>query len=106
MAESFFAERRRHLRICLPFPATVEGLNEEGAPFQFDTLLDDLSAGGLYLRVVEHVKKDNELSVTARLSTVTNRGVVVRLTGKVLRVEPKPGGAFGVAMRIEERLFI
>ena len=103
MATPDTADRRQHLRIALPFPATVEGVNDGGRPFECATVTDDLSAGGVYLRVAERVREASEITVTARLSVATKRGMVVRLKGKVLRVEPKPGGAYGVAVRVEDR---
>ena len=103
MTTSRLPERRQHLRVALPFPSTVEGVNDEGEPFEAATVTDDLSAGGAYLRVDEPVREGSDVTVTARLSVVTTRGVVVRLRGKVLRVEPKPGGAYGVAVRVEDR---
>jgi hypothetical protein len=106
MAEFKSGERRQHPRVCLPFPATVEGVNEEGVAFHADTILDDLSVGGLYLRVVERVRENSELSIETRLSTVADRGIVLSLKGRVLRVDPKPGGAYGVAMLIEERHYL
>ena len=103
MSSSHDPERRRHPRVCLPFPASVEGVDEGGKPFRAETALDDLSAGGVYLRLAERVLPDAVLTVTARFSMVPSRGIVVRLTGRVLRVEPKPGGAFGVAVLAEGR---
>jgi hypothetical protein len=103
MSLTYGSERRRHVRIYSPFPAVVDGLNEEGKTFRVSTVLDDISAGGLYMRLMERVREGAEVSVTVRLSAVTDRGMVVRLKGDVLRAERKPGGALGVAMRIEDR---
>ena len=97
------AERRRNLRIRLPFPATVAGQTAGGRAFQVDTVLDDLSVGGVYLRLVESVPLGAGVSITTRFSPVTDGGLVVRLQGKVVRVEPKPGGAFGVAVAVEAK---
>ena len=102
MTSTHSAERRRHLRIALPFPAAVVGVNDEGRPFECRTVTDDLSAGGVYLRVAERVREGAEVSVTARLSVSTDRGMVVRLRGRVLRAEGKPGGAYGLAVQVEE----
>ena len=43
------------------------------------------------------------MAVTARFSSVPGRGIAVRMTGKALRVEPRPGGAFRVAVLAEDR---
>ena len=103
MSDSHDPERRRHPRVHLPFPASVEGVDDGGEPFRVETALDDLSAGGVYLRLHKRVRPGAVLTVTARFSRVPGRGIVVRMTGKALRVEPKPGGAFGVAVLAEER---
>lgn len=78
-------------------------MSDAGEPFHVQTVLDDMSAGGIYLRMIDRVAEGAELSVTARFSVVTNKGLVVRLEGKVVRVEPRPGGAFGVAVAVERR---
>jgi hypothetical protein len=96
-------ERRRDRRFRLPFPASVEGLNDAGEPFRAETVLEDMSAGGVYLRLTDRVAEGAGLTVTARFSVVTMKGLVVRLEGKVVRVEPKPGGEFGVAVAVERR---
>ena len=98
-----FAERRRHVRVALPFPATVEGTNDEGHSFESNTVTDDMSAGGVYLRMAQRVPEGSKMTVTAKLSVVPGRGMMVRLQGKVLRVEEKPGRAYGVAIELDER---
>ena len=36
-------ERRSKPRIYIPFPATVQGVDESGNPFEVDTVIDNLS---------------------------------------------------------------
>ena len=91
------------MRVHLPFPASVEGVNDGGEPFRVDTVLDDISVGGVYLRLTERVSPEAVLMIKARFSVVTNRGLVVGMMGKVLRVEPKPGGVLGVAVAVEQK---
>jgi hypothetical protein len=105
MAELYNDERRRHPRIYVPFPATVEGTNSEGATFQFSTKLDDLGARGLRLRVTEKVKVSSEMKVTVKLSVIKDFSGEVTINGKVIRVVVKPGGAYEVAMKIEKHQF-
>src|SRR5262245_29330904 len=57
------AERRRHPRLRKPFPATVRGVDAYGESFEADTVLDNLSAGGLYLRLGRCVKQKTKLFV-------------------------------------------
>jgi hypothetical protein len=103
LSTSHIPERRRHPRICLPFPAAVVGQTDGGEAFRAETVLDDLSVGGVYLRLLEGVPLGACVSITARFSVVTDRGLVARLEGKVVRVDPKPGGVFGVAVAVEDR---
>ncbi len=42
-------ERRKTRRIYEPFTATVGGVDDSGTPFDFQTVLDNISSGGLYL---------------------------------------------------------
>jgi hypothetical protein len=103
LSTAHFPERRRHPRVHLPFPASVEGVSDAGESFRVQTILDDMSVDGIYLRLTDRVAEGAEVCVTARFSVVADKGLVVRLVGKVVRVEPKPGGAFGVAMEVEKR---
>ena len=84
-----------------------EDINREA--FEVSTVVDNFSAGGLYLRLVQHVKEGAKMNITARLSTssvVENPGPIVLLHSKVLRVEPKPGGIYGLALTIMRRRFL
>lgn len=42
-----FRERRLRPRIGLPFAVTVRGVDVKGQPLDIDTVLDNLSVGGL-----------------------------------------------------------
>ena len=94
-------ERRSKPRIYIPFPATVQGVDDSGDPFEVDTVIDNLSGNSLYLRLTSSVKQGARLSIIIRLSTSTaDKASVPRmmLNGEVLRAEQKPGGACGIAV--------
>ena len=94
------AERRAKPRIQTPFPVSVRGVDADGEAFEVSTILDNLSAGGLYLRLVRRVEPGAEVSMEIRLSTAPARGALRAVThGVVLRVEPRFGGACGAAVR-------
>lgn len=102
-------ERRRAERIFIPFPAVVEGVDEDGEKFKVDTVLDNLSKGGLYLRMIPCVPKGSRLSVVFRLSgsvDAEQTSPKVAIAGEVLRVDKKDGGACGVAVRYKPARFI
>jgi hypothetical protein len=65
-----------------------------------DTWLDNLSGGGMFVRIPRRVKHGARLSVGIRFSEAGTSGRVPRVAGRgvVLRVEPTPDGLFGVAL--------
>lgn len=107
MANTAF-ERRRKVRIFLPFPAVVEGVNTSGEHFKSDTVLDNLSKDGLYLRIFPCVAQGSEINVVFSLGTsaVEASSPRVSIKGIVLRVEERPGGACGVAIQFKSPRFI
>lgn len=109
MAASITAKRRREDRIQTPFPAIVRGIDTNCEAFEVNTVIDNFSANGLYLRLAQRVEEGAKMSITARLSTASaekSSGPVVLLRSKVLRVEPKPGGIYGLALAIIHRRFL
>jgi hypothetical protein len=102
-------ERRGAPRIETPFPATVRSIDVDDQPFEAHTVLDNLSSSGLYLRLAWRVRQGTRLFVVVRLSAVPNVGdctAGVALHGMVLRMEPRPGGVFGTAIRLTRHRFI
>ena len=94
-------ERRDKLRISVPFHAKVKGLDLTGNEFIVETVLDNISADGLYMRIVPSVEIGANLSIDVGLHTtshVTEDSPRFSLDGVVLRTEEKPGGAYGVAV--------
>ena len=62
------ADRRRHPRLYTPFPATLRGKDASGESFEVNAVLDNISAGGLYVRLERCVKRGTRLFVIVRLS--------------------------------------
>lgn len=103
------AERRRRPRIHTPFPATVRGSDAGGRVFRSRTTIDNISDGGLYLRLMPCLQPGTKLSVLIQISNAQTPGETtlrLRLDGEVLRIEPKPGGACGIAMVISHKRFV
>jgi len=95
-------EQRKQPRIYEPFPAKVAGKGREGDPFEAETLLDDLSTGGLYMRLDRHIGTGAKLFVELRLAPAPSRenvGQRVAAECVVLRSEPQPDGRCGLAVR-------
>lgn len=102
-------DRRSKERVYIPFPATVEGVDINGAEFKVDTVLDNLSREGLYLRMIPCVDIGTKLSIIFSLSSATSMDGStprVALRGEVLRSEQKPGGICGIAVKINPVRFL
>ena len=95
-------ERREKARVCEHVPARVQGADPTGNPFEIDTLLDNLSASGLYMHMAQKVQQGDKLSIRIKLppvADVTSPGLDVSTEGEVLRVDPLESDSFGVAVR-------
>jgi|RhiMetdeSRZDD1v2_1073273.scaffolds.fasta_scaffold2029284_2 hypothetical protein len=102
-------ERRSFPRIETPLPALVRSVTVDDQWFEAHTVLDNFSSGGVYLRLVQPVAQGQRLFVLIRLSTDLNAsasGGYIALHGLALRVEQRPGRAFGTAIKITHHRFI
>ena len=98
-----YLERRSKPRVSVPFWVTVQGTDVEGVHFEVTTILDNLSAGGLYLRLARAVRVGARLLVTVHLSgredvLPAERGLDLEVYGPVARVDSVAGGSYGVAV--------
>ena len=110
-------ERRREPRISAPFPVSVCNRRQDGELI-FDTLLDNLSARGLYFHVpgalCEHaaalVRLGVELLFIVKMPPVGAAAPepVARLAlrGIVQRLERQPDGVYGVGVRVKQHRFL
>ena len=99
-------ERRFDPRVSQPFPARLWGVDVEGRAIKEDTVLENFSAGGLYLRIVRRVQAGASVFVAARLSTGPPVGIpALRLIarGVVVRTEMQTDGTCGVAVKFSRR---
>ena len=100
-------ERRVSARIDAPYPMRVSSVDSEGQKFKEDALLENLSGGGLYVRLRRKLVVGLSVSVAVRLSTVPARELpAVRLAarGIVSRVEPAHvDGRCGTAIEFQHR---
>jgi hypothetical protein len=103
------AERRRQLRISVPFPIAVRGFSPEGERVQFETEMDNLSTGGLYLRTRNAIQDWNRLTVVMRLAMTKDAETpapIVVARGEILRMEPGCGDDTGFAVALKARRFV
>ena len=95
-------ERRNKPRMSNPFRATVRGTDAFGKRFEADTVVDNLSTGGLYLRLAEIVKPRTKMQVIIWLSEAGR----ILVNGEVLRVELQTDRRVGVAMAFKSHRFL
>ena len=98
-----YAERRSRPRVSVPFRATVQGTDVDGVYFELTTVLDNLGAGGLYLRLTREVRLGSKLLVNVHIYghgdvLPAESGLGLEVYGPVARVDLVPGGSYGVAV--------
>jgi len=101
-------ERRRKPRICVPFHVRVSGVNRQGEEFNIETVLDNVSGEGLYLRMLPSVVEGTKLLIALKLDTESFMGPTLPraiVEGVVLRTEAKSGGVCGIAVRFDRVRF-
>lgn len=107
--DSELIERRSVPRIMTPFPATLRGVNQAGDRFRIDTVLDNFSAAGLFLRLVLPLEPGTTLFVVVRFTvapatSLAAPGVAARAV--VVWVAPQPDGAWGLALKFTRQRFL
>jgi hypothetical protein len=103
------AERRGVLRIELPLPALVRGMDASGDRFELQTVLDTLSAFDLSLRLARPVLPGTRLFVVIRLSLAPAPAVPaarVALRGVVRCVAPQLDGRNHVGIVFQHHRFL
>ena len=104
------AERRRKPRIKGPFPVVVTGVDSAGETFEVSTVVDDISAGGLYLRLRQRFEPGATFFLVASLSAPGGSSGKdaprLALHCVVLRAELMQGGACGAAVAISNYRFL
>ncbi|SRR2546426_887441 len=102
-------ERRQHPRLSEPFPVLVRGVDAGGEAFESNTVLDDFSAGGLYVRLRWRVEPGARLFAVVRIAFAldpTVAGPCVAVHGRVGRVERQLEGRWGVGVEFTHHRFL
>ena len=102
-------ERRIKPRIFEHFKATVHGMNADGEPFTDETVLENISATGLYVRLSQPVELGAELLVVSRLANPANgrtSGPLLAISGNVIRLDEADGATCGVAVEFTFTRFL
>lgn len=96
MASNEMVERRFKPRIEGPIPAQVRSTDAGGAPFEIQTMLDNLSVGGFHMRLTRQLEA--AVSVSALICFT---GMNIEAEGVVKRIEPQPDGSFGFGVEFK-----
>jgi hypothetical protein len=102
-------ERRGKPRVATPFPATVRGVNASGEAFETNTHLNDLSGGGLNLRLPQPVNQGAKLFIIMWLGPSPGRDAEtprLAVRARVVRIEPESNGAYGAALAVTSYRFL
>ena len=102
-------ERRRMERLFDPFPVKLRGVDAEGQGFEVNTVIKNIGAGGLYVQLSKRVETGSRLFSVTRFSTAAlevQRGPLIAMSGRVVRVDPQPDGSFGLAVEFTSSRFL
>ena len=103
------ADRRSKPRIYASFCVKVRGRAMNGERFETETTIDNLSAGGLYMRIGRLVAPRAKLFFIIRLSTdPVDRASAARIAvrGMVKRAEVQFDGSCGLAIVFTQHRFL
>ena len=106
--DSSNVERRSRTRLQERFPVTVRTVNRKRESFKTDTMIENLSSRGLYLKLPYDVEQGSRLFALLLLSPLASGGSSSRvaLRGVVTRSDPQPDGTYGVAVAIKRHRFV
>jgi hypothetical protein len=91
-------EKRRSPRVQGSFPVRLRGFDESGLKFGASSLVDNISSGGLYLQLSRPVAAGSRLFAVVGIAS----GARIAAKGDVTRVERRPHGLCGVAVRFTQ----
>jgi len=88
-------DMRKSARVYGSFPVRMRGFDVYGRAFRANSLVDNISSSGLYTQLPRSVAEGSKLFATVRLLG----GTTIAARGRVTRVEKRPHGLTGVAVR-------
>ena len=98
-------ERRAKPRIAESLPVTVWGVDSTDHLFRLDCFVDNISDGGLYLQMSREMNACASISLVVQVEGPRGKSKAA-LKGRVLRIERKDDGCYGVAVGISELRFV
>ena len=97
-------ERRRKNRTECSIPAKVRGIDAGGHGFDLAANLDNISGGGIHLRVAAQVEEQSPLSISFFIpygDGRNHRGTSWEAVGIIRRVEPQTDGSNGLGIEFK-----
>ena len=97
------------MRIQEQFPVKVRGVDTEGATFDIDTVVENLSSGGLYLKFSRRVALGGRLFFVIYMSSAPESdkaAPVVAAHGKVIRSEMNGNESYGIGVTFYNHRFL
>lgn len=104
MASSREMERRRYPWLSETFPVLERGVNAQGEAFERKTVLDNFSAGGLYVCLTRRVKPGAKLFAVIRPST--NLRSAAPAPCVAVHGEAQPDGRYGAGVAFTHCRFL
>ena len=100
LSDLYERERRQKPRLDHPFPATLRGIDAMGEWLDIDTVLDNMSASGLYVRISRQLEPGARVAVGIGLKRSGQWETTARVAmrGVVTRVERPRAGEYGTAI--------
>ena len=99
-------ERRQKARISEPFPARIWGVDSGDLPFNVDSVIDNMSSTGLYLKTPRAVGSGSEVKLIVHLLSGPTSGATAAVHGRILRSELQADGNYGLAIAISKHRFL
>lgn len=99
-------ERRHKARISEPFPARIWGIDSSDLPFNVDSVVDNISSSGVYLKTPRAVDIGSKVKLIVHFLSGPTSGVTASLQGRVLRSESQDDGKYGLAMAVSKHRFL
>ena len=102
-------ERRQKPRICFPIPIKVRGGSVRDERFEFDTVANDLSAGGFSANATRELLPGERLFLLIQFSLAGSRvsqAPIVAAYGIVSRTEKKQNGHCRFAVELKRYRFL
>jgi len=97
-------ERRLSPRVAVEYPARLKATDIEGRNFKEETVLENLSGGGMYLSLTRKLHEGADVSLSVRLSIAPagEESLLMAARGIVRRVEMRRNG-YGLAVEFLRR---